>query len=405
MMARGVFSGGRAWAMALMALAAVAAMRAEGAPPVSVEVREDYNPGRYAGPLAPSPPHADGNPRRAVIVRWRDRAPRLVFSHEASYCPFLELPGGGAMSNQFFEGNLGEAELMNEFGRRERNSSVAVIESRPDRVWVRWTYHAVNMRSEAEPRLRGTEDYVSFANGLTLRRAAYVSLRPGEVIGYSTQPVELFGIIPLGASLAELLPTDPERRETEVLVAAEVDSGSTYRVFWGEAGAVRRSAGDEVLAGIARSRGYALVLPFREGLLFAVLGPAGGFPAANVQLIDHSTPGAEGGAGWGQGRWDHWPVGWLNSQGSDWKPGSPYPYSFGSIGLFLVPEGRRIRSFWADYSALCADMTFNRWTELRPFHVLLGSAGTMEEVRRIGRAWLDLGPERCTDWDAVAGLR
>ena len=73
--------------------------------------------------------------------------------------------------------------------------------------------------------------------------------------------------------------------------------------------------------------------------------------------------------------------------------------------LFLVPEGRRIRSFWADYSALCADMTFNRWTELRPFHVLLGSAGTMEEVRRIGRAWLDLGPERCTDWDAVAGLR
>ena len=35
---------------------------------VWVEAREDYDPGRYQGPLQPSPPHADGNPRRAVIV-------------------------------------------------------------------------------------------------------------------------------------------------------------------------------------------------------------------------------------------------------------------------------------------------------------------------------------------------
>ncbi len=373
--------------------------------PVWVETREDYDPGRYRGPLRPSPPHADGNPRRAVIVRWRAHAAQLVFSHEASYCPFLELPSGAAMSNQFFEGNLGEAELMNEFGRRERNSSVAVLETRADRVRVRWTYQAVNMKSDAAPRLRGTEDYFAFSNGLALRQASYRSLLPQEVVGYSTQPVELFGIIPLGKTLEELLPTDATRRETEVLSVTDVDASESYRVFWSEGGGVRRSADDAVLAKIARSRGYALILPFREGLLFAVLGPASGFPAENVQLIDHSTPGAEGGAGWGQGRWDHWPVGWLNSQGSDWKPGSRYPYSFGSIGLFLVPEGRRIRSFWADYSALCTEMEFNRWTESRSYHVLLGTAATTDEVRRIGRAWLDLGPVRCREPDAVATLR
>lgn len=380
----------------------------QGAPQkaaVWVETRDDYDPGRYQGPLQPSPPHADGNPRRAVIVRWRDHSAQLVFSHEASYCPFLELPSGAAMSNQFFEGNLGEAELMNEFGRRERNSAVAVVESRPDRVWVRWTYQAVNMKSDAQPRLRGVEDYLSFANGLTLRRASYRSLLPQEVVGYSTQPVELFGIIPLGASMAELMPTGPALRETEVLTVAAVYSEKRYGVFWSETGAVRRSADDAVLEEIARSPGYALVLPFREGLLFAVLGPASGFPAENVQLIDHSTPGAVGGAGWGQGRWDHWPVGWLNSQGSNWKPGSPYPYSFGSIGLFLVPEGKRIRSFWADYSSLCRDMEFNRWTEARSYCVLLGSARSIEDVRRIGRAWLDLGADGCRQPDAVAALR
>ncbi len=392
---------------AAVAAATGRALGGEEARPRSVwvETREDYDPGRYRGPLQPSPPHADGNPRRAVILRWSDRSAQMVFSHEASYCPYLELPSGAAMSNQFFEGNLGEAELMNEFGRREQNSSVSVVEVLPDRVWVRWTYQAVNMKSDAVPRLRGTEDYVAFANGLTLRRASYTSLLPREAIGYSTQPVELFGIIPVGSSLAELLPTDPERRETEVLVVSDVYAESEYKVFWGESGGVRRSGGNEVLAGIGRSAGYALVLPFREGLLFAVLGPASGFPAARVQLIDHCTPGAEGGAGWGQGRWDHWPVGWLNSQGSNWKSGSPYPYSFGSIGLFLVPEGKRIRSFWADYSALCADMEFNRWTESRSFFVLLGSARTMDEVRRIGRAWLDLGPDRCQRLEAVAALR
>jgi hypothetical protein len=78
--------------------------------------------------------------------------------------------------------------------------------------------------------------------------------------------------------------------------------------------------GDAALAAISRSDGCALVIPFREQLLLAVLGKASGFPPEKNQLIDHCTKGTEGGAAWGAGRWDHWPIGWLNSQFSIWKP-------------------------------------------------------------------------------------
>ena len=52
----------------------------------------DYAPGHYAGKLSPSPPHADMNPRKAVVVFWKDHSERFVFSHEASYCPIWSCP-------------------------------------------------------------------------------------------------------------------------------------------------------------------------------------------------------------------------------------------------------------------------------------------------------------------------
>lgn len=375
-------------------------------PPAGVTACEvnDYRPGHYADSLPAGAPHADLNPGKAVIVRWAGRGERFVFSHEASYCPYLELPSGAAMSNQFFEGNLGEAELMNSLGRRERNSFVDVMASGPGLVWVRWTYFAVNMKDDREPRLRGTEDYLALPNGLVLRRATYESLLPDKVVGYSTQPVELFGVAPLGAGLADLFARDPEQGDYLTHVALDLYSDRRYGIHWTEEGKVRRTGDDATLAAISASRGYALVLPFKERLLFAILGEASGFPAAHSQLIDHSTPGAEGGSGWGVGRWDHWPIGWLNSQGSNWKPGSKYPFSFGSIGHFLVPEGKCIRTFWADYSLCCQDMAMNRWTARRVYYVLIGSAGDLDEVRRIGRAWLDLGAD-CARVEKVAALR
>jgi len=364
----------------------------------------DYAPGHYDGPLTPSPPHADGNARRAVVVFWRGRPERLIFSHEASYCPLLELPSGAAMCDQFFEGNLGDAELFNAPGRRERNSYVDIVQGGPQRVWVRWTYHCVNMNDDSRPRLRGTEDYFADPNGLVLRRMSYESLMPDDVVGYSTQPVELFGVAPVGATLSGLFPRDPEHGDYQTHTVLDLYSGRRYDIYWDEKGGVRRRGDDATLAAISHSKGCALVLPFREKLLFAVLGEASGFPTDMNQLVDHCTPGAEGGCGWGTGLWDHWPIGWLNSQTSYWKPGSPYPYSFGSVGQFFVPAGERIRSFAADYPGMCKDMNLNRWTERRVFSVLLGAARDWADIRRIGRKWLDQGT-RCIRPESIAGLR
>lgn len=371
---------------------------------VAVTEVTDYAPGRYAGPMAPSPPHADGNPRRAFVVQWRGRTERLVFSHEASYCPLLELPSGAAMCNQFFEGNLGDAELFNDPGRKERNSYVSVIEAGPRRAWVRWTYLCVNMLDDTKPRLRGSEDYFSYPNGLVLRRMSYESLMPEQIVGYSTQPVELFGVAPVGAGIADLFPSGDSPGYCRVLTALDLTSDLRYDVFWDAEGRAQRSADDETLAAISRSGACALVLPFRETLLFAVLGAASGFDPDRNQLVDHCTPGAEGGCAWGTGMWDHWPIGWLNSQTSLWKPGSPYPYSFGSIGQFFVPPGKRIRSFATDYPETCGDMELNRWTERRTLAVLLGAARDEAEMRRIGRAWLAKGAA-CLQPESIAKLR
>ena len=39
----------------------------------------DYAPGHYTGTLTPSPPHADMNAKKAVVISWRDRPQRFVF--------------------------------------------------------------------------------------------------------------------------------------------------------------------------------------------------------------------------------------------------------------------------------------------------------------------------------------
>jgi len=381
-------------------------------PGVSALEVSDYAPGHYTGGLTPSPPHADMNAGKAVVVFWKDLPQRFVFSHEASYCPLLELPNGAAMCNQFFEGNIqgnpqsnvGSAELFNIMGRKERNSFVDVIQSGPERVWVRWNYFAVNMKDDRQPRLRGTEDYFAYPNGLVLRRMTYESLMPDRTCGYSQQPVELFGVAPVGKRIKDLFPRDAERGDYLTLAALDVYSDRRYEIYWGEKGEVRRRGDDATLTAISRSPGRALVLPLKDGLLFAVLGDASGFLAEKSVLVDHCTPGVKSGCEWRQGLWDHWPIGWLNSQASNWKPGSPYAYSFGSIGQFFVPEGRRYTSFVKDYFGYAKDMELNRWTAQGVFYVLLGTARDWDEVRRIGRTWLDKG-RQCARPESIANLK
>ncbi|HBG28944.1 MAG: hypothetical protein A2Y10_03550 [Planctomycetes bacterium GWF2_41_51] len=371
---------------------------------ISVIEVNDYAPGLYTDAMTPSPPHADINPGKAFVVFWKKYPHRFVFSHEASYCPLLELPSGAAMCNQFFEGNLGEAELFNNMGRKEKNSFVDILESGHQRVWIRWTYFAVNMNDDSKPRLRGTEDYFGYPNGLMLRRATYQSLMPDNVVGYATDPVELFGVLPAGLEFKDVFQPDVKYKDYLTLTAMDLYSDIRYDIYWDENKNVRRNANDAALEAISKSKGCALVLPFRDGLLFAVFGNASGFPSEKNQLIDHCTPQARGGCGWGVGLWDHWPIGWLNSQTSFWKPGSPYAYSFGSIGQFFVPDGKRISSFANDYPEYCKDMQLNKWTENRIFYVLLGTADDWNEIRSIGKKWLDKG-SACTSPDKIKHLR
>lgn len=377
----------------------------------SVEVN-DYAPGKYQGAMSPSPPHADMNARKAVVVFWKDQPQKFIFCHEASYCPILELPNGAGMCNQFFEGNIqgspekhtGSAELFNINGRKERNSFVDVIQSGPERVWVRWNYFAVNKEDDTHPRLRATEDYFAYPNGLVLRRMTYTSMMPDRYFGYSQQPIELFGVGPVGKPIEELFPRDPEHGDCLTLVAMDVYSDQKYEIYWGPENSVRRRGDDATLAAISQSPGRALVLPFKDKLLFAIFGEASGFPAQRSVLVDHCTPGVKSGCEWRQGLWDHWPIGWRNSQASNWKPDSPYPYSFGSIGQFFVPEGKPYTAFVKDYFGNAKDMELNHWSERRVFYVLLGAADSWAAIRRIGQGWLDQAAD-CAKPESISHLQ
>jgi hypothetical protein len=126
----------------------------------------DYAPGHYREKIPNTKPHADHNPHKAVIIKWEDYPGQMfVFNHEASYTPWMKLPGGLGLCNQFFEGNDGYAELFNENGRKERNSFVDIIRSGPDESWIRWNYFDVNVMSDSLPALRGTEDYFGGSYG------------------------------------------------------------------------------------------------------------------------------------------------------------------------------------------------------------------------------------------------
>ncbi len=366
-------------------LAELAKLRTTG---VSAFQVSDYAPGHYRGSLEPSPPHADLNPKKAIIVSWKDRSHRFVFSHEASYCPWMELPNGVGLCNQFFEDNTGWAELFNQNGRKEHNSSVDIIQSGPQRVWVRWNYCCVNKLDDSHPALRGTEDYVASPNGYVWRRLTYETLMPGKPDGYSWQPIDFFALAPTGTTWKELFPQDPQHGDYHVGAVLAAYSDLQYDVYWDDEGKARRRGTPELLLEISHSPGFALVMPFKEGYLFTILGGASGFPPEKSQVVDHSFNDT-GGWGWGSTRWDHWPIGWLNSQTHDYKPGSPYPYSFGPFSHYIVDKP--IKNARRDFPVEARDMKLNRWTSSRVFYTLTGMSRSFGAIRKLAREWLDQG--------------
>jgi hypothetical protein len=356
---------------------------------VSVAEVSDYVFGNYGGDFK-SPPHADMNPKKAFVIYWRDFPFRFVFSHEASYCPWFELPSGVALSYQFFEGNDGWAELFNDHGRKERNSFVEVVESGPSRVWVRWTYTGVNMASGAAA-FRGTEDFRAFPNGLVLRRQSYESLMPGDTRGYAREPIELIAMTPVGKLWFDVLEQEPSTGESHAFVGLDAFSKARADIYWKS-----QPKPDKPFTGTARrtgspwkelddARGFAGIIPFREGSPFFVVGDASGFPSETTRLKEHSDK-ATGGWGWRSLSWDHWPVGWLNSQAHDVDDESykKYPSHFAPFGLDL----------WS---------MKNEETERRDFYSLMGVGGSdVEAVRSLARAWLDKNPR---DPASAASLR
>lgn len=356
---------------------------------VSVAEVSDYIFGNYQGDLAPSPPHADLNARKAFVIYWKDFPYRFVFSHEASYCPWFELPSGAALSYQFFEGNDGWAELFNDPGRSERNSFVDIIERGPRRVWVRWTYLGVNMKTGAAA-YRGTEDFWAFPNGLVLRRQSYESLMPGDPHGYAREPIETITMAPVGQLWYDVLAPEAATGESHVFTGLDAFTDARVDIHWKRApqpnkpwrATSRRTGADWKV--IDDARGFAGVITLKDGSPFFAIGDASGYPHESVRLKEHSDK-ATGGWGWRSLSWDHWPIGWLNSQAHEVDDESykKYPSHFSPFGLDL----------WS---------VKNEETERRDFYSLMGVGGAdAEAIRRLTRDWLEHG---ATDPARVAAL-
>ncbi len=361
----------------------------------------DYAPGGYKGPLIPSPPHADLNPKKAIIIVWKDRSHRFVFSHEASYCPWIELPNGVGLCNQFFEGNNGWAELFNQNGRKEHNSSVDIVQSGPGRAWVRWNYCCVNKWDDSQPALRGTEDYVASPNGYVWRRLTYETLMPDNPNGYSWQPIDFFTVVPSGMTWSDLFFRNEEFGGYHVGSVLAAYSDLRYDVYWNNEGQARRRGDARLLLEISHSPGLAMVMPFKAGFLFTILGGASGFPPEKSQVVDHSFNNT-GGWGWGAARWDHWPIGWVNAQAHNYKPGSPYPYSFGPFSHYIVDKP--LKNAARDYPIEARDMKLNRWSERHVYYTLVGVSHDLESIRKLARNWLDQG-NGCAEPESVAGFQ
>jgi hypothetical protein len=131
-----------------------------------------------------------------------------------------------------------------------------------------------------------------------------------------------------------------------------------------------------------------MVVPFEEGSAFCVMGDAGGFGHEFTRIKEHSFKDT-GGLGWVSHSWDHWPIGWLNSQANDVNAESLkiYPNHFSPAGM--------------DFFALP-----NEQVEGRSFYSLIGVGGKdLEQVRKAARQWLDLGDNNVGNLEKVGRLQ
>ena len=135
------------------------------------------------------------------------------------------------------------------------------------------------------------------------------------------------------------------------------------------------------------SKGVILAIPFKEGYAFCVMGDAGGFNHETTRIKEHSFKDT-GGLGWGSTSWDHWPIGWLNSQANEVTPQSLaiYPNHFSPAGMDL----------WGLKNEEAAG---------KSFYSLMGVSGPdLEQLRRVARTWLESGDAGVRDSQTAAKL-
>jgi len=378
----------------------------------AIEVNDFVYPG-YRGKLEPAPPHADLNPKKAIIIVWKNYSHRLMFSHEATYIPLMMLPDGVSGCWQHVEANHDHRaknyrgrnlELMNQNGRRERNSFVDIIESGPKRVWVRWTYFCVDMMDEREVALRATEDYFAYPNGLVWRRVTYESLMPDSPEGYSIEPLEAITIFPVGKHWRDGYQRDPATGDSHVLAILDAFGTNRYDTFRND-NAARRTGCDFKL--LEQTRGVTAVLPAVDGLLFAAWGDASGLSHRTTKLMDHSFADT---GGWGAFRmYVHWPVGWTNSQGYVDSPQEElyktYPHSVCPFGIQLTRDlSTESINAGQRYGDAVNDRAHLKRTEALVWYSLMGVGREFEDVRRLARKWLKKGTS-CAQPESIRNLK
>lgn len=390
-------------------MAELTKMKIEGVRAVEVN---DYVFGNYEGPLKPDPPHADQNPKKAIIIVWEGKPNKFVFWHEASYSPYFQLPSGAGPNFQFFESNWG-GELFNQYGRMEQHSFVDIIESGPQRVWIRWTYLDVDEKSNP-PVLRGTDDFVSYANGIVWRRQTYQTFYPDRDDAQCASPLDFFTAVPAGVHYSQLMPKDEQHGDYLVGAFLDVYSNKQYNVYWDKSDKpgwdgpfYARRTGAEWFLDIERSKGKVAVQTFRDGLAYCTFGDASGYLANRTQLWDNSHPDTSP-CNWGNAKMIHWPVGWVNSGGviGNDQDIMTKPYHIDTLSMCFVtkplPMNAEARK-WENIKKEWRDKEQERWVGGRVFYCLHGVDQDFETVRRVSRRWLDKGAD-CARPESVKDL-
>lgn len=392
-----------------IAMADLERMKIEG---VRVLEVDDYVFGNYAGDFK-SPPHADMNPKKAIIVVWQNKPYKFVFSHEASYCPWIQLPSGAGPCFQFWESNFG-GELFNQYGRMERNSFVDVIESGPERVWVRWTYFDMGADGSG-PVILGTDDFVTYSNGIVWRRQTYRSFMPDNPKAQCASPLDFFAAIPAGVHYWELLQKDEQHGDYLVGAFVDLYSDKQYNVYWDKSDKPKwtgsfyaRRTGAEWFLDIERSQGRAAVQAFRDGLAYCAFGDASGYLADRTQLWDNSHLDTSP-CGWGNVKMIHWPIGWVNSGGvigSD-QDIMTRPYHIAPLSMCFVtrpfPMDAAARA-WSNIKKDWNGKQQERWVEGRVFYCLHGVEDDVQTLRQVTRRWLDKGRD-CAYPESIKDLK